>query len=65
MLHDLINKCSTEYIKEFAEDIKALKDSNAIILYFKDSTLSKPLKVDHHVAYTRVEGYYEWHEARD
>jgi len=64
MLHDLINKCSTGCIKEFAEDIKALKAANAIILYFKDSTLSKPLKVDHHIAYTRVDGFYEWHEAK-
>jgi hypothetical protein len=63
MLHDLINKCSTECIKEFAEEIKALKAANAIILYFKDSTLAKPLKVDHHIAYTRVDGFYEWHEA--
>jgi hypothetical protein len=64
MLHDLINKCSSQCIKEFAEDIKGLKASNAIILYFKDSTLSKPLKVDHHIAYTRVDGFYEWHEVR-
>jgi hypothetical protein len=65
MLHDLINKCSSECIKEFAEDIKTLKAANAIILYFKDSALAKQLKVDHHIAYTRVDGYYEWHEARD
>jgi ABC-type multidrug transport system permease subunit len=63
MLHDLINKCTNEYIKEFAEDIKILKAANAIILYFKDSTLAKPLKVDHHIVYTRVDGFYEWHEA--
>jgi hypothetical protein len=63
MLHDLINKCSSQCIKELAEEIKALKAANAIILYFKDSTLAKPLKVDHHIAYTRVDGYYEWHEA--
>jgi hypothetical protein len=65
MLRDLINKCSTGFIKEFARDIKALKAAGAIILYFKDSALAKPLKVDHHVAYTRVEGYYEWHEVKD
>jgi len=42
MLHDLINKCSNQYIKEFAEDIKTLKTANAIILYFKDSALAIP-----------------------
>jgi ABC-type multidrug transport system ATPase subunit len=65
MLNDLINKCSSQCIKEFAQDIKRLKASNAIILYFKDSTLSKPLKVDHHIAYTRVDGFYEWHEVKE
>ena len=65
MLHDLISKCSPQYIKEFAKEIKALKAENAIILYFKDSALAKPLKVDHLIVYTRVDGYYEWHEVRD
>ena len=62
MLHNLINKCSNRYIKEFAEDIKALKAAHAIILYFKDTTLSRLQKVDHHIAYTRVDGCYEWRE---
>ena len=65
MLHNLISKCSPEFIKEFAQEIKALKAENAIIIYFKDSALAKPLKVDHLIVYTRVDGYYEWHEARD
>jgi hypothetical protein len=60
MLHNLINKCSNRYIKEFAEEIKALKDADAIILYFNDNPLYSTLKVDHHIAYTRVDGYYEW-----
>ena len=64
MLRELINKCSTGFIKEFARDIKALKANNAIILYFKDSALTKPLKVDHNIVYTRVDGYYEWHEVK-
>jgi len=62
MLYDLINKCSNQYIKEFAEEIKALKAAHAIILYFKDTTLSRMLKVDHHIAYIRVDGYYGWEE---
>jgi hypothetical protein len=53
------------YIKEFAEEIKALKAANAIILYFNDTTLSRMLNVDHHIAYTRVDDYYEWQEVKD
>lgn len=65
MLHDLINKCSNQYIKEFAEEIKALKAADAIILYFNDNPLYSTLRVDHHIAYTRVDGYYEWQEVKD
>ena len=65
MFHDFIARCSSGYLKEFAAEIKRLKEGNALILYFKDAPLWKPMAVDHHNVYTRVGDHYEWHEARD
>jgi len=65
MFHDFVARCSPGYLQEFAAEISRLKSENALILYFKDAPLWKPMAVDHHNVYTRVADHYEWYEARD